>query len=59
MNGNMRWIRNVIIRDSAGDTPRYALIFVSDVTEAKRKEENFKEITNQNRIMNQLILKVW
>lgn len=55
MNGNMRWIRNVIIRDSAGDTPRYALGFVSDVTEVKRKEENLKEITNQNRIMNQLI----
>ncbi len=55
MNGNMRWIRNVIIRDSAGDNSRYALVFVSDVTEAKRKEKNLKEITSQNRIMNQLI----
>ena len=55
VNGDVRWVRNVIIRDSAGDMPRYALVFVSDVTEAKRKEENLKEITNQNRIMNQLI----
>lgn len=46
MNGNMRWIRNVIIRDSAGDTPRYALDFVSDVTEVKEKKKILKEITN-------------
>ena len=55
LNGDVRWVRNVIIRDTALDTFRYALIFVRDITDAKREEANLQQLTDQNRIMDQLI----
>ena len=55
LNGDVRWVRNVIIRDTAMDTLRYALIFVRDITDAKREEASLQKLADQNRIMDQLI----
>ena len=55
VNGDVRWVRNVIIRDTARDEFRYALSFVRDITDAKREQANLQELSNQNRIMDRLI----
>lgn len=55
VKGELRWVRNVIIRYTEGDTVRYALSFVRDITDAKREQISFKELIEQNRIKDQLI----
>ena len=37
-NGVTRWVRNVVMPGETGATPRYAIIFIRDITEGRRQE---------------------
>ena len=37
-NGEERWVRNVVMPGETGAAPRYAIVFIRDITEAKRQE---------------------
>lgn len=54
LNGEKRWVRNVILRGER-DSSRYAIIFLRDITDAKREAQIQKQISADNREMGHLI----
>ena len=55
INGEIRWVRNVILVDETQNRSRYAMVFVRDITDAKAEAENVQELTEQNQAMDMLI----
>ena len=54
LNGEERWVRNVIIRGEIEDS-EYAMIFLRDITEAKVESARHLQIAADNASMEQLI----
>ena len=54
-NGETRWVRNVVFRDSADDSNRYAMILVRDITDAKKEEAHLRELADQNEALDMLV----
>lgn len=55
LDGEERYIRNVVARDEAVSSGRYAMIYMRDITESKREQNNIQELTKQNEAMDILI----
>lgn len=55
INGEIHWVRNVILADETQSRSRYAMVFVRDITDAKAEAENVQELTQQNQAMDMLI----
>lgn len=55
INGEIHWVRNVILVDETQIRSRYAMVFVRDITDAKAEAENVQELTKQNQAMDMLI----
>ena len=54
LNGEERWVRNVIIRGEIEDS-EYAMIFLRDITEAKVESARHLQMAADNASMEQLI----
>ncbi len=55
-DGRIRWVRNMIIPDATEENRcRYAMIFVRDITEAKKEEEDLKALNQENAARAKLI----
>ena len=54
MNGEIRWIRNVILRGEL-DGAQYAMIFLRDITEAKKERIKHQQILNNKNELEHLI----
>lgn len=54
IDGERRWIRNVIMRGEMQETP-YAMIFLRDITEAKREAQKRQQMIESNAAMEHLI----
>ena len=50
-----RWVRNVLMRGEENDGSRYAMIFVRDITDARKEMENILELTRKNDAMDLLL----
>ncbi len=48
LGGEVHWVRNVVMRGEEAEDTRYAIIFVRDITEAKREMEERLELTRKN-----------
>ena len=48
-------VRNVLMRGEKNDGSRYAMIFVRDITEARKEMENILELTRKNDAMDLLL----
>lgn len=48
-------VRNVLMRGEENDGSRYAMIFVRDITEARKEMENILELTRKNDAMDLLL----
>ena len=57
LNGEKRWVRNVILRGEA-ENSQYALIYLRDITDAKREAEIQKRMSADNEAMGHLIQSV-
>lgn len=57
LNGEIHWIRNVILRGEK-EQSRYAIIFIRDITEAKKEAEIHKQMIVENEAMGHLIQSV-
>ena len=57
LDGEKRWVRNVILRGEAG-RPQHAIIFIRDITDAKREAEIQKQISADNKAMAHLLQSV-
>ena len=57
LNGEQRWVRNVVMRGEMGDS-EYAMIFLRDITEAKAETERRTQMASDNAAMEQLIQSV-
>lgn len=57
LNGEKRWVRNVILRGESEDSS-YALVFIRDITDAKREAEIQKQMSAANEAMGHLIQSV-
>ncbi len=55
LNGETRWVRNVVFRDDTGDTNRYAMILMRDITDAKNENARLKELAAQNENLDMLV----
>lgn len=55
LNGETRWVRNVVFRDGTGDSNRYAMILMRDITDAKNESERLQELAAQNENLDMLI----
>ena len=55
LNGEKRWVRNVIILDEMAESMDYALVYIRDITEAKLEAEQIQELTRKNETMDMLI----
>ena len=55
LHGEERWVRNVIIRDEAMDASRYAIVFIRDITDAKRNAANIQELANEKQSLDLLV----
>lgn len=55
IDGQLRWVRNVILEDDKEEESRYLMVFIRDITEAKKEAEDVKELTRQNEAMDMLI----
>ena len=54
LNGEERWVRNVVIRGEIEDS-EYAMIFLRDITEAKAESKRHLQMAADNASMEQLI----
>ena len=54
LNGEERWVRNVVIRGEIEDS-EYAMIFLRDITEAKAESKRHLQMEADNASMEQLI----
>lgn len=57
LDGEIRWVRNVILRGEK-EKSDYAIIFIRDITDAKREAEINKQISADNEAMGHLIKSV-
>lgn len=57
LNGTIHWIRNVILRGEKEES-QYAIIFIRDITDAKREAEIHKQMMVENEAMGHLIQSV-
>ena len=57
LNGEERWVRNVVMRGEMEDS-EYAMIFLRDITEAKAETERRTQMASDNASMEQLIQSV-
>ena len=55
IKGEERLVRNVLMRGEKNDGSRYAMIFVRDITEARKEMENILELTRKNDAMDLLL----
>ena len=55
IKGEECWVRNVLMRGEENDGSRYAMIFVRDITEARKEMENILELTRKNDAMDLLL----
>ena len=55
IDGQLRWVRNVILEDDREEKSRYLMVFIRDITDAKKEAEDVKELTRQNEAMDMLI----
>ena len=55
IKGEERLVRNVLMRGEENDGSRYAMIFVRDITEARKEMENILELTRKNDAMDLLL----
>lgn len=55
LDGEERWVRNVVMHGEVGVTSHYAIIFVRDITEAKREAEDIKALHKKNKAQDQLL----
>ena len=54
LNGEKRWVRNVVMRDEIGDS-EYAMIFLRDITETKAETARRMQMASDNAAMELLI----
>ncbi len=57
LNGEKRWVQNVILRGEM-ENSQYALVFLRDITDAKREAEIQKQMSADNEAMGHLIQSV-
>lgn len=55
IDGKKRLVRNVVIPGEDNSFSHYAMIFVRDITEARKQADEIREITRKNTVMNQLL----
>ena len=55
IDGRERLVRNVVMPGEEDINSQYAIIFVRDITEAKKEAEAIKELTQKNTMMDQLL----
>lgn len=55
INGEVHWVRNILIRDEMARDNGYAMVFIRDITSAKAEAENIQELTKKNKAMDMLI----
>lgn len=55
INGKERLVRNVVMPGEENLTSRYAMIFVRDITEARKEADVIREITRKNAVMDKLL----
>lgn len=55
INGEKRLVRNVVMPGEENHTSRYAMIFVRDITEARKEADEIREITRKNVVMDKLL----
>lgn len=51
LDGEIRWVRNVILEDDK----RHIMVFIRDITDAKREALNVQKLTEQNQAMDMMI----
>jgi PAS domain S-box-containing protein len=57
LNGEKRWVRNVVFRGEI-ERSQYAIIFLRDITDAKREAELQKQVSADNEAMGHLLQSV-
>ena len=55
LNGEEHWVRHVIMPGETGGTPRYAIVFLRDVTSAKKEAAHIAALTQQNQSLDMLL----
>ena len=53
-DGEERWVRNVVMPGDSED-PRYVIVFIRDITEARQEAGRMAKLTRQNQAMDLLI----
>lgn len=55
LDGEKRWVRNVILEDGIEDHSQHIMVFIRDITDAKREAKNVQKLTEQNQAMDMMI----
>ena len=55
LNGEERWVRNVVMPGETTGDPRYAIVFIRDITDSKKEAAQIAALTQQNRAMDMLL----
>lgn len=54
-NGEIRWVRNVVMHGEDVSISKYAIVFVRDITDSKKEEEDIKTLHQKNKAQDQLL----
>ena len=55
LNGEERWVRNVVMPGETAGDPRYAIVFIRDITDSKKEAAQIAALTQQNKAMDMLL----
>lgn len=55
ISGNVRWVRNVILRDKDVTDTHCVIIFIRDITQSKQEDAHIQSLTHKTNIMTQLL----
>ena len=55
LNGEERWVRNVVMPGETTGDPRYAIVFIRDITDSKKEAAQIAALTQQNKAMDMLL----
>ena len=54
-HGAEHWVRNVVMPGGEDGASRYCIVFIRDITEARREAERIDELTRQNRTRDMML----
>lgn len=55
LNGEDHWVRNVVMPGAQDGENRYAIVFLRDITQAKKQEENLRMLIQDKAAIEQLV----